>query len=800
MFFIAVHDIGKLDIRFQLKASDAIRLSWPELDTGDAEPEPAYDHGSYGMRWASGECVDWVSRSAQGYDVVDAWRPWLAAVTGHHGVLPQAHRPQQPDCEPYIAEHDRAARAAFAAEMAALILEPAGSSISALPPALDDAARDLLAGFCSVCDWIASNEAVSPYLGGAGTPNCKGYLDERAQDIADRGWLVMLGLIRSPLSYGGIPKLLREGEAPRGVQVVVDEIERGPGLTLIEAPTGSGKTEAALALAWRLLASGAADSIVFALPTQATANAMLERAERFAATAFGADANVVLAHGKRDLTAAFRKLVESGHGRTVQGADEAAAQCAAWLAQSRKRVFLGQIGVCTVDQALLSVLPVRHKFVRGFGLAKSVLIVDEVHAYDSYMHGLLAEVLRRQRAAGGSAILLSATLPATLREKLFASWGASAEPSPPYPALWQVRDERASAREVPADQQPERREVALETLSLADAMPDDALIERIVGAAERGARVAVIANLVDIAQGLARRLRARSAVPVNLFHSRYRFGDRQTIEQSVLREYGREAARDGGRILVATQVIEQSLDLDFDWMVTQLCPVDLLFQRLGRLHRHPRQRPPGFGEPHCIVLTSPGEDYGKHAVIYPNVRVLWRTQRLLAGCQCLVFPGAYREWIEAAYGEMFAEDEPDRITKDYQAFEGKQYAAEYDAKQMIAVQRAAFADGDTRILVKTRDGEMSLSVLPCLPDGRLLDGTSLDTLDDRDLAEALDRQTVPVPATWMSVLKSCPADDEQRFRIALAPADGGGWTGRLGQTAFRYSEEFGMEKHNDGPA
>jgi len=138
---------------------------------------------------------------------------------------------------------------------------------------------------------------------------------------------------------------------------------------------------------------------VFALPTQATANAMLLRTEDFAKQAYGT-VNVVLAHGKRQFNEGFKKLVERGNRLTAQGKEEAAAQCAAWLASSRKRVFLGQIGVCTVDQVLLSVLPVRHKFVRGFGLAKSVLIVDEVqHAITTEDGRRMLEALKAARDA-----------------------------------------------------------------------------------------------------------------------------------------------------------------------------------------------------------------------------------------------------------------------------------------------------------------------------------------------------------------------------------------------------------------
>ena len=348
---------------------------------------------------------------------------------------------------------------------------------------------------------------------------------------------------------------------------------------------------------------------------------------------------MVLAHGKRGFNEAFQRLVDSGQKDNRPRQKEASVQCAAWLANSRKRVFLGQIGVCTVDQVLLSVLPVRHKFVRGFGLNKSVLIVDEVHAYDAYMHGLLGEVLRRQKATGGSAILLSATLPAGVRAKLLEAWESSGVDDAPYPALWHATQGAAACATVPDEHRPERREVITECLKLPGAFPNDDVIERIIAAAESGARVAVVMNLVDDAQRLARLLRDKTTVDVDVFHARYRFMDRQTKEKATIDYYGRNAVRDKGRIIVATQVVEQSLDLDFDWMLTQICPVDLLFQRLGRLHRHQREhRPAGFELPRCTVLSVEGEDYGLHKLIYGNTRVLWRTERLLAGADMIVFP------------------------------------------------------------------------------------------------------------------------------------------------------------------
>ena len=175
-------------------------------------------------------------------------------------------------------------------------------------------------------------------------------------------------------------------------------------------------------------------------------------------------------------------------------------------------------------------------------------------------------------------------------------------------------------------------------------------IKRIIQAAEAGAMVVVISNLVSDAQEIAHKLTGMTDVIVDLFHSRYRFVDRQTHEENIKKIYGKEGDR-SGRILVATQVVEQSLDLDFDWMITQLCPVDLLFQRLGRLHRHERHRPQGFESPSFAVIVPEKDSliYGDSKYVYQNHRAMWRTSKILEENDVLSFPDAYRKWIEKVY-------------------------------------------------------------------------------------------------------------------------------------------------------
>jgi CRISPR-associated endonuclease/helicase Cas3 len=806
LFFVALHDLGKFDLRFQLKALDAVAAAWRPFEKKDHEIDlnaiKTFDHGHAGIAWAKQEYQAWVKPSNVESTVWEHWQPWLAAVTGHHGdFYPPRMDGLALDTDEALIEHDRHARHTFINVLENLFLQPAGLSLQNLPPPCSTHARTLLAGFCAVCDWIGSNAEVFDYR--APDTALPDYYNARLAQIRSIALLARFGLLASASTYSGVSALLNGDESSRGIQTEIDTLPATSGLTLIEAPTGSGKTEAALAYAWRLLDAGVADSIVFALPTQATANAMLLRAEAFAARVFG-NANVVLAHGKRQFNEAFQKLAESGKRTTAQGKVEAAVQCAAWLANSRKRVFLGQVGVCTVDQVLLSVLPVRHKFVRGFGLAKSILIVDEVHAYDAYMHGLLGEVLRQQKATGGSAILLSATLPANLRTKLLQTWDASGQDEAPYPALWHATQGAVIPRTVSDDQQPQRREVEIECLKLADAFPDTDLIERIIKAAEAGAQVAIVMNLVDDAQRLARQLRNQTAVAVDLFHARFRFIDRQKKERACLAHFGRNAPRSQGRILVATQVVEQSLDLDFDWMLTQICPVDLLFQRLGRLHRHAReQRPAGFESPRCTVLSVDGDDYGLHKLIYGNTRVLWRTEQLLNAVERIVFPEAYRDWIERVYQRDDWNNEPEKIALDYDEYSIMQRTREKDAQRLTTMTVSSFRDKEGVTLSGlTRDGEMSLNVLPILPDGRLLDGQRLADLPEHEQAEVLNLNAVPAPASWHKLLHDYPCDKEGPlagfWQLTLNATAPGSWSALNGK--FHYSEDFGLEKSRNEPA
>lgn len=817
LFFIATHDYGKFDARFQLR----VKPVWQSLNRGTSiystlpsvQDCKHYYHGEGGLSWFMQDHAALFagdSGSGNGWDFLDtvevatsgrweAWRPWIEAVMGHHGHIKSANYVSEtslsPSCDKRLATADLEARIKWLSVLEDLFLSPVGLSLSDSPPSCSP----LMAGFCSVADWLGSRCDDVNFTFCREPRSLRDYYQERY--LADaRRVLNLAGIIGRPRQYAGVGALLEPDKRPHSLQTLVDNLPLQPGLTLVEAPTGSGKTEAALAYAWRLVVSGFADSVVFALPTQATANAMLGRLRRMALLLFDENPNLLLAHGTSRFNEEFTRIKHAaldGYER-----EDGWVQCSQWLAESRKRVFLGQIGVCTVDQVLISVLPVRHRFVRGFGVGRSVLIVDEVHAYDAYMYGLLEEVLRQQKESGGSAILLSATLPEQQRQQLCEAWDAALDAkgeAVPYPlTTWVAGGKTIPFEPGPADL-PNEITVKLEPLRLPKMAPDERCLSRIVAAAEAGAQVAIVCNLVDVAQGLARKLRSMTSLPVDLFHARYCHSHRQEKELAVIKWFGPKGERALGRILVATQVVEQSLDLDFDWLITQLCPVDLLFQRMGRLHRHDRKgsRPSGFEMPLCTVLLPEDDDYDLHGVIYANTRVLWRTaQKVLSAPEgTIVFPHAYRAWIESIYREEPWGNEPEEVEKSYEQFKYEiDEIKRYKARYMVDTAMNPFADTDEKVTAVTRDGEMSLTIVPFCrtPEGAMLmDGTEYEKLDEYQRLESLSLNRVSAPKSWRRYLEN--SDEEGRYWIEMGK-EGEVFRGVSRGVTFRYHKDTGLEK------
>lgn len=805
-FFLCLHDFGKFDIRFQYKVPQVLNRIRPELDEADLLLSEAaitgFDHGTQGYGLVS-KAVQQSSLHSAPMDTFESWQPWLAAVCGHHGVIPHHPAWRWPEAEDRVVETDLRSCALLLSEL----YESFGmySCISFLRTELTNPVQELLAGFCSVSDWVASNESFVSWEE-AQKPLAQ-YFEERCRFCRESGILEKFGLISPPVRlYPGVQRLLPPGTQPREIQTLVDDASTQPGLLIMEGATGSGKTEAALAVAWRFLSEGHADSIIFALPTQATADAMLVRLERFANRMYKeGSANLVLAHGKARFNELFASLKRASDQRVSSLGDRGIVQCAEWIVTSRKRVFLGQVGVCTIDQVLLSVLPVRHSFVREFGVARSVLIVDEVHAYDRYMYGLLKEVLGRQSALGAPAIMLSATLPTIQKKELLGCWTNSTDlestRSCEYPLITAAAFGCSPlTRSLETKQSSVQKTVGVKLVCERDAAITDSMLREVLEAADNGALVGIVCNLVDSAQAAVGRLwklQNERRIPVDLLHSRYRYKDRQAREAAALNLYGKDAPREEGRILVATQVIEQSLDLDFDLLVSQLCPIDLLFQRLGRLHRHRRTRPKGFGAPACWVVSPTGDDFGLHEAVYGDARILWRTRQMLRKCVgAVTFPGAYRDWIEKVYsGDEWKEgDAPDEVVGRSCAYRKEQEQQHQKALMMARGDINPYADCAETVSSLTRGTEMGLSIVPVLAgseDRRLLDGEHLDAVAQIRRPEILNMNAIPAPASWRGFL---PRPAEDGYVYLPMQDDQERFTWNYGQYTLRYTLDFGLQR------
>ncbi|MDO5562937.1 MAG: CRISPR-associated helicase/endonuclease Cas3, partial [Synergistaceae bacterium] len=584
LFFIYVHDYGKLTTPFQTMNIPLWRHLFPNtVEDIQQKSSMPYQHGTEGTK------LFYKDNGANFEDYEEC--KWMDEAGDHH------HRCYVGDVrtqcfakkDSLLFEDELIARKEFLEIGIELFFKKRRVNFFSAPPV-----PNVFKGFCSVCDWIASDPEFFPFETHKIEPSK--YLKSRMSFALSA--LTKCGLVHEKPKTFGMKGVFPEYTA-RGVQSINILPEKN-GLYIIEAPTGSGKTETAVSIASTLVEQGYADSILFALPTQATANSMFERLENVAEKMYPEGSNIVLAHGKSKFNDGFKSLC----ARAAEGnGDEGLLQCSEWLATSKKRAFLGQIGVCTIDQVLMGALPVRHNFVRTFATGRSVLIVDEVHAYDSYMNGLLDKVLMEQRKCNGNAILLSATLPVSRKMEIIKGWSEESdnELSLEYPLITNISPDHPLKEFIP-DETPENKVVHIEMKITKDILPDDELLQRAIKYAERGFTVAVICNIVSDAQEVWHRFKSITEdVSVDLFHSRYTFSDRNSIENDVITKYGKGRQEGCGSILVATQVIEQSLDLDFDFMITQVCPVELLFQRLGRLFRHERKTRPA-AMPECVML------------------------------------------------------------------------------------------------------------------------------------------------------------------------------------------------------
>ena len=715
VLLVALHDIGKASGGFQQKSEQ----QWPRVRVAFAIDETAdnmvleRDH----MR-----ATAWYLQHPPGGAVLNRLFPDLnigeistiaAAVAGHHG------QPAKPGNLSRAKVGEPFQQAGFTLiEDLRVLIAPGDQVIGYSNDQTLAALSWGLSALLPVADWLGSNKTLFPFHNTE--LSLKDYWNDIARPRARKA-MAQSDLLPAPIAPAGAARTLADIARLSPMQRWAETVElpdRGPVLVFIEDATGAGKTEATFLILHRLMEKGLANGSYVALPTMATANAMYDRLQavyrRFCVD--GAEPMLILAHGKAEAHNAFVSGLDSSRADTAT-TDDVSDDVRHWLTDDRRKALLAQFGAGTIDQALLAVLSARYQSLRLYGLADKVLFGDEIHCYDSYVGRELENLITFAAMLGGSVILLSATLPVSTRQKLcdaFAKgsvWrtgdtsntgghgpvlGASAYPLATIVSGGQAREQPLAMRD---GTERNVRVARIGTLEEAERL---ALEE-----ARTGAAVAVIRSTVaEVQKSYDRLLEAADGnVPVDLFHARFMAEDRTAIEQACLTRFGKEGAAEArsGRILVASQVIEQSLDIDFDSMITDLAPVDLLIQRAGRLWRHEKRndkRP--LPEPTLHVISPlPADDSDKSwlnavlpapAFMY-NAAILWLSADTLFKAKSIetrtladlesASAGHVRALVEAVYGGAADERLPAGLRACFEQKLGEDAAARTIAEQQL---------------------------------------------------------------------------------------------------------------------
>ncbi|MBN1977393.1 MAG: CRISPR-associated helicase Cas3' [Anaerolineae bacterium] len=782
-YFVALHDIGKFSAPFQ-GAREGQRKRLERL--GFTFSDRANDHHTAIGQVCLAKVLNDLALPETLRDVI------VDTIGGHHGRFAgnEPAKMARHYLETYEPSEWRDLRAiASAALKQHLLLSPPTQWPE---PTNVSAAIMALTGFTILCDWLGSDSARFPLQPDVTLEEYLAESQGRAHAAAESAGFFAITESQVPTSFA---ELFPDKQPTRPLQAAIDAVPAdllaGPCLAILEAPTGEGKTEAALALAHRLAQARDSDELYYALPTTATSNQMFKRLQTHLRDRLELETQVKLIHGQAFLIEDDWRLeplddLETDHR-------EAALE---WFGP-KKRALLAPFGVGTIDQIELATLNVKHTALRMIGLAGKVIILDEVHAYDTYMTTVIESLLRWLRALDTSVILLSATLPQSRRAALARAYGVDiggATAAQAYPGLWIFGAGEPYHAELEA-MQPDRT-LALNSLHWGDGEVDTrAKAHWLLDAVADSGCVCWMVNTVRRAQAIFEAVDqlAEPGIDRMLLHAQLPLFERERREAALSEKYGPpddKTQRPERGIVVGTQVLEQSLDLDFDVLVSDLAPIDLLLQRAGRLHRHVRS---GRNGPPYLCINVPLTAEGLPLLdldrwVYAPFLLL-QTWAILVDRTEIVLPRDYRLLVEAVYGlEALPADHP--FAAEWQDLKRKEKYAVGEANIRLLPEpdpewafssrmgNITFEESENSaawIVGKTRLGEESVTVIPMerredvawgWPDGvQVALGqaapreTQLDLLrrqlriSNRDAIAALKMQGLPALFTHSTLLK-----------------------------------------------
>jgi CRISPR-associated endonuclease/helicase Cas3 len=742
-FLAGCHDLGKVSPAFQFQVSKVGKALLGDnlYDLWLKMPDRKTPHGLVTAKTMPEFLLD----SGLGSHLTNRKASQLARrlaiiVGGHHGFFPsQAEIGDLDDDLCGMGEDNEWQLQRFSQQIFEQLRGYVKLTETDFPSDCDNAAAMILAGLTTVSDWIASDpkeDGGFPYKkDGVSFEEYQVKLSDLAKNALEQmGW--MKAKKGQELTFG---ELFPKNPIPRPLQQASIDLATTlvpPCLVMVEASMGEGKTEAALYLADYLQHQTSAGGFYIGLPTQATSNAMWARVKEFLGKRYQDEkfVNLTLSHSAASLKDDYYKCRLEEQVYDDDGKRLVTVGVSEWHS-AKRRTLLTPYGVGTLDQGLMGIVRSKWQFVRLFGLAGRTVILDEIHAYDLYTSTLLEMFLEWLAVLGSPVIALSATLPEETRQKLLLAYAKGCGypdvklPQAGYPRITTFSGGEADVRSF------EPSKHVCRSLNIEWVKDDEwkiALKEKLIS----GGCIAVICSTVGRAQMVFNELQSHfKSEELGLFHGRFLFIYRDKIEKKCLKDFGKESTtRPKKYVLVTTQVIEQSLDVDFDLMISYIAPIDLLLQRSGRLHRHKernKDRPELLKQPTMWLVEPTLNDDGKpnfqeSEIIY-NRHILLRTWLALRDRSSVQLPAEMDDLIESVY---LAADAPEDLESVHQ--------------QDWQASLEDYKNGETRTKISKAN---AVKLPPAIPESYPEDFTRDGTKDDDNIVAKVTRLGDPTVTT-----------------------------------------------------